>query len=196
MWLRLLSRSAVAVLLLLWWWWFVFDPCFVIFLVLQASLWGRGSWLLILIVFLVSCDCKCSVSLPRYALYWSAVYGCNSFCLVFSYPLCFLLECLFILGSVDKVTYFLFFELVCSSWFLLLWILLLFMFHIILVMLSCLAASWLSAGKRLTSWLSCELCFLVFLSLSHMVLRVRYSTWLYRFLIFAFISTVCIFKLL
>ena len=40
--------------------------------------------------------------------------------------------------------------------------------------------------ERLTSWLSCMWCFLVFLSLSHMMSYVRCGIWLYRFLIFAF----------
>ena len=59
------------------------------------------------------------------------------------------------------------------------------------VMLSCLfiAAFWSCAGKGLTSWLSCMWCFLVFLSLSHVVSWVRCGTWLYRFLIFAFFLT-------
>ena len=40
------------------------------------------------------------------------------------------------------------------------------------VVLFCLfiATLWSLAGKGLTSWLSCELCFLIFLSLSHGVL--------------------------
>ena len=42
--------------------------------------------------------------------------------------------------------------------------------------------------EKLTSWLSCMLCFLVVLLLSRMVSWVRWgrSIWLYRFLIFAF----------
>ena len=65
-------------------------------------------------------------------------------------------------------------------------------FVFIFVMLTCLflAASGSPAGKWLTSWLSCVLCFLVLLSLSHMVFKVRYGTWLNRFLIFAFLSTL------
>ena len=45
-------------------------------------------------------------------------------------------------------------------------------------MLSCLflAALWSPAGKEQTYWLSCLLCFLVFLSLSQVVFRVRYNT--------------------
>ena len=41
----------------------------------------------------------------------------------------------------------------------------------VLVMFSCLfiAALWLPAGKGLISWLSCMYCFIVFLSLSHVV---------------------------
>ena len=46
-----------------------------------------------------------------------------------------------------------------------------------------------SVGKYLTSWLSRMRCFLVFLSLSHMVSWVRCVTGLYRFLIFAFFLT-------
>ena len=42
----------------------------------------------------------------------------------------------------------------------------------VFAMLSCLSPN----GKGLTSWLSCVLCFLVFLSLSHMVSRVRCGT--------------------
>ena len=65
-------------------------------------------------------------------------------------------------------------------------------FILIFVMLSCLflAALWSPAGKELTPWLSSVLCFLVFLSPSKLVFRVRYGTWLYRFLIFAFLSTL------
>ena len=61
---------------------------------------------------------------------------------------------------------------------------------IILVRLSCLflAALWSSFGKRLTSWLSCVLCFIEFRSLSLMVFWVRDGTRLHRFLIFAFLS--------
>ena len=64
-------------------------------------------------------------------------------------------------------------------------------FMFILVMLSCLffASLWSLPGKGLISWLSCVLCFLVFSSLSHIVFQVRYGTWSYRFLIFAFLST-------
>ena len=60
------------------------------------------------------------------------------------------------------------------------------------VMLSCLfiAALWSSAVKRLTSWLSCMWCFLVFLSLYHVVSWVRCETWLYRFMIFTFLLTL------
>ena len=60
------------------------------------------------------------------------------------------------------------------------------------VMLSCLfiAALCSSAGKGLTSWLFCMLCFIVFLSLSHVVSGVRCGTWLYLFLIFASLLTL------
>ena len=59
------------------------------------------------------------------------------------------------------------------------------------VLLSCLfiAALWSPAGKWLTSSLSCMRCFLVFLSLSHVVSWVRFGTWFYRFLIFTFFLT-------
>ena len=59
-------------------------------------------------------------------------------------------------------------------------------------MLSCLfiAAKWSPAGKGLTSWLSYLWCFLEFLSLSHVVFRVRCGTWLYWFLIFAFLLSL------
>ena len=45
-------------------------------------------------------------------------------------------------------------------------------------MLTCLfiAALWTPAGKGLTSWLSCMFCFIVFLSLSHIVSLVRCGT--------------------
>ena len=60
------------------------------------------------------------------------------------------------------------------------------------IILSCLflAALWSPAVKGLTSWLSCVWCFLVFLSLSHMVSQVSYGTWLYWFLIFAFFTFI------
>ena len=59
-----------------------------------------------------------------------------------------------------------------------------------LIILSCLflAALCSPAGKWLTSWLSCMLCFLVFLSLSDVVSRVRWGTWLCQFLILAFFT--------
>ena len=43
-------------------------------------------------------------------------------------------------------------------------------------LLGLIAASWSPAGKGLTSWLSCMLCFIVFLSLSHVVSWVRCGT--------------------
>ena len=63
---------------------------------------------------------------------------------------------------------------------------------IIFVICVCLflLASWSPAGKGLASWLSCVWCFLVFLSLSHMVPWVRFGTWFYRFLIFTFLLTL------
>ena len=56
-------------------------------------------------------------------------------------------------------------------------------------MISCLfiAALWSPAGQGLASWLSCMWCFHVLLSLFYVVSWVRYGTWLYRFLIFAFL---------
>ena len=49
-------------------------------------------------------------------------------------------------------------------------------FMFVFVMLSCLflAALRSSAGKELTSWLPCVLCFLVILSFSHMVSQVNW----------------------
>ena len=46
-------------------------------------------------------------------------------------------------------------------------------FAFVFVVKSCLflAALWSPARKELTSWLSCVLCFLVFVSLSHMCLN-------------------------
>ena len=52
------------------------------------------------------------------------------------------------------------------------------------------AALWSHARKGLTSWLSCVWCFLVFLSLSHVVSWLKWGSWLYRFLIFAFLFTL------
>ena len=62
---------------------------------------------------------------------------------------------------------------------------LLFVFRVILSCLS-IAALWSPAGKRLTYWLSCVWCFLVFLSLSHVVSWVWCGIWLYWFLILDF----------
>ena len=73
-------------------------------------------------------------------------------------------------------------------------LLILFVIYVFMsVMLSCLfnAALWSPAGKGLISWLSCMWCFLVFLSLSHVVS----PTWLYGFLIFALFLTLSIFDL-
>ena len=39
----------------------------------------RESLLLFLIVFLMFCDCKCSVTLPHGAVDWSAVSDCRTF---------------------------------------------------------------------------------------------------------------------
>ena len=44
-------------------------------------------------------------------------------------------------------------------------------------------------GKGLTSWLSCMRCFIVFLSLFHVVSLVRCGAWLYRFPSVAFFLT-------
>ena len=64
-------------------------------------------------------------------------------------------------------------------------------FVFVFVMLSRLspAALQLPAEQGLTSWLSCVLCFIVFLSFSHLVSRVMCGkcTWLYRFLTFAYL---------
>ena len=69
----------------------------------------------------------------------------------------------------------------------LLWILFVICISCLSVILSCLflEALWWPARKGPTSWLSCIWCFLVFLSLSHMVSWVRCGAWLYPFLIFA-----------
>ena len=50
------------------------------------------------------------------------------------------------------------------------------------------APLWSAPGIGLTSWLSCLWYFIVFLSLSHMVSKVRCGAWLYRFLIVASFS--------
>ena len=55
-------------------------------------------------------------------------------------------------------------------------VILCFMFVFALLYCLNLAALWPPAGKGLTSWLSCVCCFLVFLSLSHMMSRVRCGT--------------------
>ena len=59
---------------------------------------------------------------------------------------------------------------------------LLFMFHFFLcyAVVSVPCRLVVPAGKGLACWLSCVLCFLAFLSLSKLVFRDRYSTWLYR----------------
>ena len=51
----------------------VFMQYVVSFLDLQSSWWGRGSWLLTCVVFLMPCDCYCSVAVPHGAVGWSAV---------------------------------------------------------------------------------------------------------------------------
>ena len=57
-------------------------------------------------------------------------------------------------------------------------------------MLSCLffAALWSPAGRGLASWLLCVM-FSWILLLSNVVAWVRFGTWLYRFMIFAFFLT-------
>ena len=57
----------------------------------------------------------------------------------------------------------------------------------VFIMFSCLfiAVLWSPAGRALTSWLSWRMwCFIVFLSLSHVMSWVRCCAWLYWFLIF------------
>ena len=44
--------------------------------------------------------------------------------------------------------------------------------------------------EKLATWLSCILCLIVFVSLSHVMIWVRCATWLYRFLIFASLLTL------
>ena len=69
---------------------------------------------------------------------------------------------------------------------------LLFMLHVYQLCLVCSLQPCeylLGKGPGLTSWLSDVLCFLVFLSLSHMVFRARY-----RFLSLVFLSTLCVSK--
>ena len=53
-------------------------------------------------------------------------------------------------------------------------------FTFVFISMSCLflAPLWSPAGKGLTSWLSCVWCFPVFLSLSHMMYRVRWRKYL------------------
>ena len=62
----------------------MFVPCFAIqylvsILVLHSFRYGRESWSLYFIVFLLSCDCKCSVSIPHGVVGWSAVCDCGIF---------------------------------------------------------------------------------------------------------------------
>ena len=89
---------------------------------------------------------------------------------------------------------------ICSDRFmvvLLLWIIfIIYVSCFVFVILSCLllAALWSPVGKGLTSWLSCVWCFLVFLSLSHVVSRAMCGTWLYRFLIIAFFFTLSLIR--
>ena len=62
----------------------------------------------------------------------------------------------------------------------------LFFFSLFHTAMSVFAVLWSHVGKRLTSWLCCMWLFIVFSSLSHTMFWVRFCTWLYRFLIFAF----------
>ena len=77
-----------------------------------------------------------------------------------------------------------------------LWIIFVICVLCLSAILSCLflAPLWSPAGKCLTSWLSCLWCFLVFLTLSHVVCIVRCGIALYRFLIFAFFLTLMYLK--
>ena len=45
--------------------------------VAMSLLWEERADCLVLIDFLVPCDCKCSVTLPRGAVGWSAVWDCG-----------------------------------------------------------------------------------------------------------------------
>ena len=63
---------------------FVFVPCFAIqyllsILVLHSFAREERADCFILIVFLLSCDCKCSVYLPHGVVGWSAVCDCGIF---------------------------------------------------------------------------------------------------------------------
>ena len=59
-------------------WGSVFVPCFVSFLVLQSYWRGRErAGCFTLIVFHVSCDCLCTVALPRGVVGWSAARDCG-----------------------------------------------------------------------------------------------------------------------
>ena len=68
-------------------------------------------------------------------------------------------------------------------------------FAFVFIILSCMfiAVLWSPAGKRMTSWLSCVWCFLVFSHFLTLVSRVRCGTWLYRFLILP--SSILLLKL-
>ena len=62
----------------------MFGPCFAIqylvsFLVCNHSAREERADRFILIVYLLSCDCKCSVSLPHGVVGWSAVCDCVIF---------------------------------------------------------------------------------------------------------------------
>ena len=56
----------------------VFVSCFIVRCFFVIILVGKGeSCCFTLFVFLVSCDCYCSVALPHGAVGWSAVCGCG-----------------------------------------------------------------------------------------------------------------------
>ena len=57
-------------------------PCFAIhyfvpFLVLQTSRWQKVASCFTFTVFLMSCGCNCSLSLPHGAMIWSALCDCR-----------------------------------------------------------------------------------------------------------------------
>ena len=72
-----------------------------------------------------------------------------------------------------------------------------FMFRVCHAFLSVHCSLVVTCWKGLATWLSCMLCFIVFFSLSHVMSLVMYVTWLYRFLIFASLSTfLCVITIL
>ena len=70
-----------------------------------------------------------------------------------------------------------------------LWIICCLCFVFVLFSWLFIVALWSSAGKGLTSWLSFICCFIVYVSLSHVVSFQGYGARLYQFLIFAFFLT-------